>query len=91
MPPMHKPIAACTSRDGNREHVGGIRMEIPMTKNAEINRLKFELQMVQNEINRRHLHPRVDVTEPFKAMSALQSRKSKIQQQLAALRTGAAL
>ncbi len=62
-----------------------------MTTIAEINRLKFELQMVQNEINRRHLHHSTDVTEPFKAMSALQSRRNQIRQKLAALRTGVAL
>ncbi len=62
-----------------------------MTTIAEINRLKFELQMVQNEINRRHLHHNNDVSEPFKAMTALQSRRKQIQQKLAALRTGVAL
>lgn len=62
-----------------------------MTKNAEINRLKFELQMVQNQINRRHLHTGPNVTDPFKAMTALQSRRNQIQQKLAALRNGVAL
>lgn len=62
-----------------------------MTTIAEINRLKFELQMVQNEINRRHLHHSPDVADPFKAITALKSRQTKIQQKLAALRTGVAL
>ncbi|MEM9105659.1 MAG: hypothetical protein AAGC96_08380 [Pseudomonadota bacterium] len=62
-----------------------------MTTVAEINRLKFELQMVQNEINRRHLYNNTDVADPFKAITALQSRRNKIQQKLAALRAGVAL
>ena len=62
-----------------------------MTKNAEINRLKFELQMVQNEINRRHLHPNTGISDAFKAITALQSRRNMIQQKLAVLRTGVAL
>ena len=61
-----------------------------MTKIAEITRLKFELQMVQNEIYRRYLQPDSNRDQPYKAMAALQSRRSRIQQQLAALRDGAA-
>lgn len=59
-----------------------------MTKIAEINRLKFELQMVQNEIYRRYLQPDSNTDQPFKAMSALQSRRDRIRHRLAALRSG---
>ena len=59
-----------------------------MSNDAEKNRLKFELQMVQNEINRRHLRTDYDADRlhNFDKISALKSRKSRIQQQLCALR-----
>lgn len=59
-----------------------------MNKEAEKNRLKFELQMVQNEINRWHLLVAngIERARNHDKFSALLSRKNRIQQQLCALR-----
>ena len=59
-----------------------------MTNDAEKNRLKFELQMVQNEIYRWHLRVAhgIERARIHDTISALRSRKNRIQQQLCALR-----